>query len=337
MIATYLARRIGTAFAAILFTAMAAELSSAQPYDPAPPELKIMTWNVEWFFDDLSADNHSQLAKEQSAPSRDYWRARLEATSNVIASEAPDIVALQEIEGSSSLAALRTELKKYRLDYRYAFVDGRDTSTEQNVGFLMKSGLVSYGRREQSSVMYSSRQYYNLSKHLFGEFRWQEPVSPMTILNVHYRATADAEELRTKQAKLSRKWCEAELAAGEDVIILGDTNSEYSAGEMHGDVAAIVGGGSQPRMVDLLTKLDDVSESTHLVLNKQFDRIYVSQSMMEDGPGLDWVFVEVRVVVTPVIRGRRDGPEHWHKRLTMPINELDASDHFPVVAEFELK
>ena len=41
----------------------------AQPYDPAPSELHVMTWNVEWMFDDELGDNKSDLSREQSAPS----------------------------------------------------------------------------------------------------------------------------------------------------------------------------------------------------------------------------------------------------------------------------
>ncbi len=310
--------------------------SSAQPYDPAPPLLKVMSWNVEWMFDHLKSGN-SKLAAEQSAPSKEYWDWKVTSVAKVIASEKPTIVALQEIEDASTLGAIRGALQKHDLSYRYAFINGRDTFTGQDVGFLMQSGLLQYSRREQSKAMFDSNEYRNISKHLLGEFRWQEVARPLTLVNVHFYARAEAEEKRVKQARLARQFIETGLSRGDDCMLVGDTNSEHPAGTMQGDVQAIVGTHDRPRMVDLLTFLDDRSQSTHLVLNKQFDRIYVSQSMIDDEPGLDWVFKGVHIVEEPVINGRRDGEEHWDQRLTMSTDELDVSDHFPVVAEFELK
>ena len=39
----------------------------------------IMTWNLEWFYDEHVDDNYSQLAKEKSAPSRHDWEWRRDA------------------------------------------------------------------------------------------------------------------------------------------------------------------------------------------------------------------------------------------------------------------
>lgn len=308
----------------------------AQPYDPAPPSLKVMSWNVEWMFDHIKTGN-SKLAAEQSAPSKEYWNWKVTSVARVIASEEPTIVALQEIEDASTLGAIRGALQKYDLSYRYAFINGRDTFTGQDVGFLMQSGLLQYSRREQSKAMFDSNEYRNISKHLLGEFRWQEVARPLTLLNVHFYARAEAEDKRVKQALLARQFIDSALTRGDDCMLVGDTNSEHPAGTLQGDVKAIVGTGDRPKMVDLLTYLDDSAQSTHLVLDKQFDRIYVSQSMIDDEPGLDWVFKKVHVVQEPVINGLRDGEAHWDGRLTMSTDELDVSDHFPVVAEFELK
>lgn len=315
--------------------------TSAQPYANAPDTLRIMTWNVEWMYDEYKGDNRSKLAKEQSAPSKKYWDAKVEGVAKVIADAQPDIVALQEIEGDQTLRDIAAKLNSmHQMGYRFAFIQGTDTFTEQDVGFLVRSGpengLVAYRRHEQTKAMYDSKQYYNVSKHLVGEFRWEEVSRPMSVMTVHLRATADAEEPRVKQAKLARKWLEPNLARGEDVILLGDLNSEHSAGSIQGDIAAIVGD-SGPKMVDLLEYLDDKSAQTHLVLDKQFDRILVSESMMEDAAGKDWVFEQIEILVDPIIRGTRDGEEHWSNRQTMSEEELDLSDHFPVMATFSLK
>jgi hypothetical protein len=74
-----------------------------------------------------------------------------------------------------------------------------------------------------------------------------------------------------------------------------------------------------------------------LILPRAFDRILVSQSLIDDGPGKDWVFKGIEIRSDLVVRGKRDGQEHWDNRLTMPLGELDTSDHSPLVATFELK
>lgn len=315
-----------------------ARVAHGQPFDPPPETLRVMTWNVEWMFDHQLEDNRSKLAKEQSAPTEVYWQTKLEGVARAIASKRPDIVALQEIEGRQTLRAIAQTLKSdHNVSYRYAFIQGTDTFTEQDVGLLMRRGLVAYTRNEQSKTMYDSGAYYNLSKHLQAEFRWDGVASPLTLLNVHLRATADAEGPRTRQARLARLWLEDRLAAGQDVMLLGDLNSEHLAGTVSGDIAEIVRTDSRFPMVDLLTSMRGGPQPTHLILPKQFDRILVSRSLLEDGPGRDWSFDKIEILSELVVQGSRDGNEHWDQRLTMDPRQLDLSDHFPVMATFRLR
>ena len=309
----------------------------AQPYDAAPKQLSVMTWNVEWMYDDYKGDNRSDVAKENAAPSKEFWQTKVNGVAKVIADAAPHIVALQEIEGDQTLNAIRKVLQdKHGVSYRYAFIQGTDSFLEQDVGILMKNGLISYRRQEQSKTMYDSREYYNVSKHLIAEFRWNNVKRPLTLMTVHYRARAEAEDKRVKQAKLSRLWMEQPLADGHDVLVLGDFNSETFAGEMRSDIAALAGEKGKPQMFDLLTQLKNPKQTTHLILPRQFDRIMASESIVKDEAGLDWSFEKVEILDRAVIRGRKDGDEHW-ERLKMDPKEVDLSDHHPVVATFRLK
>jgi endonuclease/exonuclease/phosphatase family metal-dependent hydrolase len=316
----------------------------AQPFDSAPSTLRVMSWNVEWLFDANAEDNVSQLAREQSSPSVEHWEHKLAGVAQVIATCKPDIVALQEIEGKQSLIALAEQLKTtHQLTYRYAFIEGNDTFTEQDVGVLQRSGLVAFRRHEQSKAMFDSQQYYNVSKHLVCQFRWRDVESPLTVINVHLRATPEAEPLRERQSRLLRQWMSPELNAGQDVIMLGDFNSEYvasgesPASDARGEVAVILGQADSPPMIDLLSQLSDPQQPTHLILKKQFDRIFVSPSLMVDGPGEDWKFDTLQIITEGVVRGERDGPEHWQKRLSSAsadLEQTDVSDHLPIMATF---
>ncbi len=328
--------------------------AGAQALDPAPPLLRVMTWNVEWMFDDYQGDNRSDLAREQSSPSREYWENKRNRVAELLAEVRPEIVALQEIEGYETLAEITAQLKSaHQLSYRFAFIQGSDRFTEQDVGLLVRGGLTSFRRHEQSKAMFNSEQFYNLSKHLVGEFQWANIASPLTVMNVHLRATSEAEELRIKQARLARHWLDPLIQSGQDVIVLGDFNTEHNisakmdaanlaidgttAPETAADLAPLIGSNAQPRLIDLLSRLADPGQSTHLILNKQFDRILVSESMLVDDPGVDWCFQQIEVFSREVVHGAQDGPEHWSRRLTLPLSELDVSDHFPVMATFELK
>lgn len=322
----------------LLLSSLLALPLRAQNLDTPPNQLTVMTWNVEWMFDNNIRDNRSKVAKEQSAPSEKSWRAKLEGVANVLAQAKPHIVALQEIEGDQTLKEIARQIKmKSGLEYRYAFVEGTDTYLEQDVGILSRSGLVSFRRNKQSRSMRESGKFYNVSKHLIAEFRWRGIKRPMTVMTVHYRATEEAENKRVKQARLSRYWLEAPLQAGHDVIILGDFNSEHSAGTRRGDIAALAGSGGAPPLFDLIANLPNPKSPTHLILNRQFDRIMASQSLLEDESGKDWSFEGIKILDRAVVRGRKDGREHWDDRLTMDPKELDLSDHHPVVATFRLR
>lgn len=189
--------------------------------------------------------------------------------------------------------------------------------------------------------MFDSGLYYNLSKHLVAEFRWKAVSSPLTLLNMHLRATVDAEAERSRQGRLARYWVERHLRAGEDVIILGDLNSEHRVGEIEGEMRYVLAGSeaaNTPGLVDLLARAPVAARRTHLILDKQFDRILVSPSLMDDDPGVpDWVFSGIAVRPELVVQGGNDGHAHWDGRLTLPTSELDISDHAPVIATFELR
>ncbi|MCA9195771.1 MAG: endonuclease/exonuclease/phosphatase family protein, partial [Planctomycetales bacterium] len=270
-----------------------------------------MTWNVEWMFDDYLGDNRSDLAKQESAPSKEYWNTKVDRVAAAIAEVEPQIIALQEIEGSQTLSDIAAALRgKHQRTYRFAFIQGTDTFTEQDVGILYPTagGLVSYSRQEQTSDMFQSQRYYNLSKHIIAEFRWAGSSAPLTVINLHLRATVDAEEPRTRQARLARHWMEPHLAHGEDVIVLGDFNSEHLPGDLDGDVGAIViGQQNGPQLIDLLGQIPDGAQRTHAVLDRPFDRIYASPSLMQDEPGQDWVFEKIEILPELTIVGTPDG------------------------------
>jgi endonuclease/exonuclease/phosphatase family metal-dependent hydrolase len=312
--------------------------------DELPAEVTIATWNLEWFFDDQQADNHSPLSRAQSAPSKEEWHWKRDRVAEVIAEVKPTILALQEVENRRVLRELTQQLKsQYQLHYRIAFVEGWDTYTEQDVAILYQSGLVQYSRHEQSRDMYESKEFYNVSKHLVAHFRWQtgDQTEELTLVNVHFRASEKGASLRQRQAKLIRYWIDPHLQRGSNVIVLGDLNSEENCQQPDTDceVGLLCGRSQQtvPQLTDLHRHLLPARRATHMI-GKQFDRILVSPSLQhDDDQKRDLVFDSIRSGKDLVVRGEKADTEHRDIYYKIPQQERDVSDHYPLIARFKTK
>jgi endonuclease/exonuclease/phosphatase family metal-dependent hydrolase len=334
----------------LFFCLFLVSLSSPVFADSAPEKLVVATWNLEWFFDEHPGDNYSDLAKQQTAPSREAWDWKLAGVAKAIAEMKPTILALQEIENRRVMFYLQQKLKKdYGLDYAVAFIEGDDYFTEQDVAVLVKSGLVGFAFKRQSAEMFASETYYNVSKHIFCLLEWDVGDKKIEVLlvNVHFRAMPDAVALRKRQAKLIRYWISDSVKAGRNVIVTGDinTNETYETTTNDGDLG-ILRGLDTPTTDDDLADLFEFyrgdNKETHLI-HKQFDHILVTPSLVKGGTlvggsprGPGYHFKSIAIRRDLVIRGDQD-KEHRDDYWKIPDAERDVSDHYPVVAEFELQ
>ena len=319
-------------------------LSPVLQADELPEEITIATWNLEWFYDANQGDNRSPLARAQSAPSEEEWHWKRDHVAKVIAELKPTILALQEIENRQVLRELTQQLEsKHQLKYRIAFVEGWDTYTEQDVAVLYQGGLVQYSRHEQSRDMFESQQYYNVSKHLITHFHWQsgDHIEKLALVNVHFRAGQRGASLRQRQAKLIRHWIDPYVRRGENVVVIGDVNSDEDCQQP--DVACEVGllcGRTQPatmQLTDLHRHLQPGQQATHMI-GKQFDRILVSPGMQQDDPAKrDLVFESIRSGKKLVVRGKQADTEHRDIYYKISQQERDVSDHYPLMATFKTR
>lgn len=312
--------------------------------DDPPATIRVATWNVEWFFDDFKPDNRSDLAKEQSAPSRDEYDWKKRKLADVIAALEPTVIALQEVEDRDIMFELTKELENvHKLRYRYALIDGFDFTTEQDVALLYRSGLVEYSRREQTAEEADSDQLDPLSKHLFGRFQWGQGADQVELLvcTCHFRAAPEQEPQRIRQARQLQAWAGPLAEAGANVILLGDFNSERDAEstDKATDLGVLQGLDSTPTTDDftlLNRNLPAELRVTHLG-GKQYDLILASPALTVDDPAKkDLVFS--RIITRPdlVIAGERDD-DHFNRFYEIPRDQRDVSDHYPVMAEFLVK
>lgn len=312
--------------------------------DERPASIRIATWNAEWFYDDFKADNKADVAKQNSAPSKAEWEWKLNEVARVISELQPTILALQEVENRDVIYKLTKVLEeKYKLKYRYAFIDGFDFGTEQDVALMYQSGLVEFSRREQTEEMFASKDYYNLGKHLIGRFEWGagDEKESLLLLTTHFRATPEQEEIRKRQGRLVREWIKPALERGENVIVLGDFNSEHKAAAPvpESDLGIMSGWNTAETtddLIDLHTQLPEELRSTHL-LNKEYDRLLVSPALMADAPDrVDLVFSRIITRQDLVVVGEQD-KDHFNVFYQITQSERDISDHYPVMAEFLFK
>ena len=331
-------------FTILCFTCTVLFPASVADADKLPNKISIATWNVEWFYDSYLGDNSSDLSKEQSAPSQAEWDWKLDSVARVIAEMKPTILALQEIENRQVIRKLTKKLSdQHGLRYRIAYIEGWDNFTEQDVAVIYQAGLVEYSRREQTSDMFKSKNFYNLNKHLFATFEWGdgEEKESLTLLTVHLRAMPEKHDLRQKQCRLMRQWIQEKIVRGENVIVLGDLNTEEIAeAAAQGSDISILGSWDNESqtddLVDLHKFLPGKFRDTHIG-GKQFDRILVSRPMMENAKRKkDLMFSQVasfKELVT--VKGKDD--DHFNKFYDIPRDRRDISDHYPVMAEFLFK
>lgn len=311
--------------------------------------LTVMTWNLEWFYDEQQGDNFSDLAKEKSSPDRSAWDWRRDAIAASVAAARPTVLALQEVENRRVLWYLAQALRRqHHLQYSEAGLEGRDYFTEQDVGLMVRppadtDSLVQHGYPRR---LRSSNQFYDVSKHLQAEIEFQHGNQShrVLLLNVHLRARPEAEAFRIRQARLLQHWLSDAIRSGQNVIVLGDFNSEETSDQSRPDsdlgiVCGLETDDPNDDLVDLTLQLPGNERQTHLLPGRQYDRILCSRSLLEDDPSRpDLVFSKIEILEALCVRGTRDDPQqHWESYWELPESERDLSDHFPVMATFEVR
>jgi hypothetical protein len=331
----------------------------AAPSTPSDAPFRVMSWNLEWFYDDEPADNYSNLAKEQSAPSRAQWDWKRDSVASAISVAKPSIAAFQEVENRRVLWYLTRALsREHSLSFREICLEGDDVFTEQDVGFVYRTGGDAASRSPlliepvlasvfgRTTAMMKDSQTAEVSKHVVVEYEvTRGDVSErVTIANLHLRAREEAVAIRTKQARTMHAWLADKIRSGENVIALGDFNTEEiivpaAAGT---DMHAVCGQetpDADDDLYDLHEHLAAGQRQTHLLNGKAFDRILVSKSLLEDAPDrVDLVFTKIERLKDLAINGAVDQPdEHWNGYWQMDDAERDISDHWPIMATFEFK
>lgn len=273
-----------------------------------PGKFLVTTLNCYALFG--GGETHRQLGQPETAP--EFW-AKAQNLANLWPTNAPLVVALQEIGGAREAAYLaQLAAKRYAQPFRPVFAETKDTFTYEAVGALVNLGQ---GWGIAGTPGRVPELDKDLSKHLV--LRLTNSSASLAICVVHLkRALGKYGRLEQQdQTRALKKWADVQLAKDSqaNVIVLGDFNETRNPGDAEAGLAPLVVPGGPLRDV---FGLAGGKFRTH-ASGKAYDRILISAALEAGGAG--WKFS--RVFTQPHSHGK--GVE---KKLF--------TDHFPVTAEF---
>src|SRR3989338_1539294 len=318
-------------------------------------EVKIASYNVENLFD-MNRDGNEY---EEYIPNGDWgwtesmYKIKLNNTAAVIRGINADIIGLQEIESETALKALKTELKRQGLYYRY-YVFARNKNSSVNTALLSRYPIQS-GLRHPITYNGRYRDILEAKIDINGQ--------SLRVFVNHWKSKSGPESKRILSAKrLSQRL--AELSENEQYVLLGDFNSHYEEyktflkSRKHNDTEGITG------INHILHTIDDEGNPiTYASLKENNEHLYNlwyevspekrwSHQYRGKGEGLD------NIIISPAladgegleyVRGsfNRYDPDflfykgkvyRWQQSRKHPKHHLGEgySDHLPIYALFRM-
>lgn len=318
-------------------------------------EVKIASYNVENLFD-MNTDGNEY---EEYIPngdwgwSEDIYRVKLRNTAQVIGGINADIIGLQEIESETALKALKAELNRQGLYYRY-YLFARNKNSSVNTALLSRYPIQS-GLRHPITYNGRYRDILEAKIDINGK--------PLRVFVNHWKSKSGPESKRILSAKrLSQRL--AELSENEPFVLLGDFNSHYEEyktflkSRKHNDTDGITGINHVLKTIDdegnpityaslrnndghlynLWYELDEKQRWSHQYKGKgeALDNMIISPSLA-DGEGLEYVRGSFQRFEADFLfyKGK---PYRWQHSKTHPKHHLGEgySDHLPIYALFRM-
>ncbi len=184
----------------------------------AGASFSVATYNLE-------ANNGGETAPSKTAESRAKTRESILAIN-------PDVIALQEIEGTNVLLALRADLQLHGAEFpHWELVAGADTN--RHVAVLSKFPFITRNPHTNLSYLLHGRRYPNSRGFADLEIR-VTPTYAFHLLVAHLKsrrasAVGDEQEMREQEALLLREIIDRHLAAGHPLLVAGDLNDTKSS------------------------------------------------------------------------------------------------------------
>ncbi|PJI92534.1 Endonuclease/Exonuclease/phosphatase family protein [Yoonia maricola] len=332
--------------------------------------MRIATYNVEWF--NSLFDNDGALIDDDSWSSRwDVTKAQQTAGLGVVF-EAMDADAVMVIEApdTSPHRNTRTALEAFAARFGLRareVVTGFTNETQQEIALLYDPDVLDAHHDPQGDTAAPQfdaqfRMDIDVDAHP-DPIVWSKPPlevalttgsGPLRLIGVHAKSKAphgasNAAEatrisIQNRRKQLAqcvwlRKRVEQHLAAGEDLIVLGDFNDgpgldEYEKLFGRSGVEIVLGEGTQERLFD---------PHAHMVLSRRIGATPVTARFKRKGQPYLQALLDY-LMVSPGLRAKSPKWQIWHpfdhpacyRDPVLRAGLLAASDHFPVVLDIDV-
>ena len=323
-----------------------AEFSARPVRERDAGEFTIATQNVENFFDTTNDPNRRDNYGEDYTPADEAeYQLRLSRLSEHIRVNlgAPDILAIQEIEGSRALTDLIFQINADDSSLRYAgcIFEGEESRGIDSAYLVRVERVNIYdcyrtpGSLDVVTELTVGVLFTRPPLVLEAEYITDEGESfPLTIVNVHLRSLGSVETERVQLKRMLQAVNVAEFVQltqlenpEANIVVLGDFNGfPYSDGLA--DVVGIIAGTQDPD--DAFTSWDeDIVEPnlTNQVFNlpaeEQYSYIFNGNLQVLDQI-LTSSAIDAYVVDAMYARGNADAPEAW---FLQDVGAIRISDH----------
>ncbi|MFZ2890703.1 endonuclease/exonuclease/phosphatase family protein [Sulfuricurvum sp.] len=319
-------------------------------------EVKIASYNVENLFD----MNYDGNEYEEYIPNGDWgwtqemYRSKLRNSAQVIREVNADIIALQEIESEIALKALKAELNRQGLYYRYHLF-ARNKNSTVNCALLSRYPILS-GFRHPVSYNGHYRDILEGKIEINGQI--------LRVFVNHWKSKSGSESQRILSAKrLAIRL--SELPDDEPYVLLGDFNSHYEEyktflkSRKHNDTEGITGINHILKTIDddenpitytslknndghlynLWYEVEEKQRWSHQYRGKgeALDNMVISPSLA-DGKGLEYVRGSFQRFEADFLfyKGK---PYRWQQTKRYPKTHIGEgySDHLPITAVFRIQ
>lgn len=282
---------------------------------------RIASFNVEFLFDGEGDEGQADFPwKGNPALAREH---RDEIGVAIRALDA-DVVLMPEVENLGVLQMLIAE-SLADLGYTPHLVPGQDSFTGQNLGLLSRIPVDTLGRTDERTAVGVTDRQYGVSKNVWA--RMTIDGMPVTLVGVHFLAQPDNPERRPQreaQAEVIRRLVAREIAAGREVVVLGDFNDlDDLVLDRRGSVpisnvmATVKRAGDDPAD-DLVNVIGDVPQAM------RFTNLYDRNNDGVAGP--DDLSAIDHILLSPALYARVRDVRYVHAH-----DPREVTDHFPIV------
>jgi exonuclease III len=290
-----------------------------------------MTFNAEFLWDGVDPEEGTADFpwKDSQTEAEDHMRQVAE----VIKRSNPDVVNLVEVENLQALTTFNDRFLAGR-GYRPYFVQGKDTSTGQDVVLLTRvdpegSAIARDDRKGRAGNVLKS-----VSKNYFAKLTADN--TKIAVIGLHFLARPDDEGRRLEreaQADAIRNLGKELHSQGFWVIVLGDFNDyDGDAGSRdHQDSTPITNVLRIVRGLDPAEPADDLTNAASLVPKAQrFTAFWDKNSNGRTDPPGEFTSID-HILLSPELAAKIESVEIDHSH-----DPTKVSDHFPVVVRLKL-